>query len=45
MDNKTVHEILQKGWWKREMLPWEHAGKKFYDISKEYTIKNIQLKN
>lgn len=45
MDNESVHKILQNDWWKRDLLPWEHAGKKFYDISVEYTIKNIQLKN
>lgn len=44
MDNESVHKILQNDWWKRDLLPWEHAGKKFYDISVEYIIKNIERK-
>lgn len=30
---KLTHEILNEyissGWWEREMLPWEHSGKRF----------------
>lgn len=45
MDNKSINKILQKGWWEREMLPWEHCGMKFYHIPYDLIEYNIQMKN
>jgi len=45
MDNKTVNEILQKDWWEREMLPWEHCGKEFHQISYHLIERNLQMKS
>lgn len=46
MDNKTVHEILLKHTnWDREMMPWEHCGKTFYNIGYDYVLRNIKYKS
>lgn len=45
MDNRTINEVLQKSWWEREMLPWEHSAMKFHHISYDLIEPNIQMKN
>lgn len=45
MNNKAVDEILKVPWFERKMLSWEHCGKKFYDITYDYILLNIEMKS
>ena len=45
LTHEILNEYLSRGWWEREMLPWEHCGKRFQEICvpmrKEYVTQEI----
>lgn len=45
MDNKTVDKILKNSWRKRKMLSCEHCAQKFFDITNDYVLRNIEMKS